>query len=67
MPMERPRLDRTLLVECGADINALTNEGETPLDFVNETKFIGYQLLARYLKSKGARSGNAEKASRKRT
>lgn len=46
-----------LLVERGADINVQTIDHETPLDFVLEQKFDGYNKLASFLKSRGAVRG----------
>jgi len=46
-----------LLVERGADINVETIDHETPLDFVLEQKFDGYNKLANFLKSRGAVRG----------
>ncbi|OPY88985.1 MAG: Ankyrin repeats (3 copies) [Smithella sp. PtaU1.Bin162] len=46
-----------LLLEAGADINARTNEGETPLDLINEMKFLGYKKMAMEFKKRGAVSG----------
>jgi ankyrin repeat protein len=45
-----------MLVELGADVNGTTKDGETPLDFVYEQKNLGYEKLARWLKTRGARS-----------
>ena len=49
-----------MLVECGADLNLRTNDGETALDFVNEMAYPGYRQFANYLKTKGAISGKTK-------
>lgn len=46
-----------LLIELGADINAETKDGWTPLDVVYHMRFLGCRSLAHWMKTKGARTG----------
>jgi ankyrin repeat protein len=46
-----------LLVELGANLNARSIAGETPLDIVKNRRFLGYRAVSNWMIMNGARSG----------
>ncbi|MDB6028702.1 MAG: hypothetical protein JWM68_4925 [Verrucomicrobiales bacterium] len=44
-----------LLVKLGARVDVKTKEGETPIDIVKKTRFLGYRSLLHWLKSRPRR------------
>lgn len=56
----RPEIAMSL-VELGAEINAVTNQGQTPLDIVLKHGYVRCKEVASWLKSKGALRGSSKR------